>query len=58
MANVFQLKETCAKILEIDYLDEKSIEKAAEAYGDKALDILINVGGKWCRYDKSLRNPG
>ncbi|KAF9774437.1 hypothetical protein IL306_007562, partial [Fusarium sp. DS 682] len=44
--SVAELKETGANIIEIDYLDEDTIEKAAETYGDKPLDILINVGGK------------
>jgi short-subunit dehydrogenase len=39
------LEKTGAKILELDYLDESTIEKAAVAYGSKPLDFLINVGG-------------
>jgi len=46
-ADIFQLKETGAKTIEIDYLDEETIVEAAEAYGDRSLDILINVGGRW-----------
>lgn len=41
-----QLKKTGADILEIDYLDEDTIKRAAVAYGGKPLDILVNVGGK------------
>lgn len=41
-----QLKQTGAKILEVDYLDEDTIQQAALAYGDKRLDILVNVGGE------------
>ncbi|KAI0097555.1 hypothetical protein GGR51DRAFT_466394 [Nemania sp. FL0031] len=39
------LKNTGAEILELDYLDENTIEKAVIDYGDKPLDILVNVGG-------------
>ncbi|KAJ8132812.1 hypothetical protein O1611_g807 [Lasiodiplodia mahajangana] len=39
------LRSTGAKILELDYLDEASIKKAAVDYGDESLDILVNVGG-------------
>ncbi|RYC54948.1 hypothetical protein CHU98_g11257 [Xylaria longipes] len=39
------LKQTGAKVLELDYLDESSIEKAAADFGDQPLDILVNVGG-------------
>ncbi|KAK9439900.1 hypothetical protein VB005_04517 [Metarhizium brunneum] len=39
------LEETGATILELDFLDEKSIASAARAYGNKPLDVLINVGG-------------
>ncbi|KAK3364325.1 hypothetical protein B0T25DRAFT_576602 [Lasiosphaeria hispida] len=42
---VGDLEKTGVKVLEIDYLDEDTIEKAAAAYGDKPLDMLINVGG-------------
>ncbi|KAF4475730.1 hypothetical protein FAGAP_12686 [Fusarium agapanthi] len=44
--SVAELKDTGATVVEIDYLDDGTIEKAAEAYGDKPLDILINVGCK------------
>ncbi|KAM0424834.1 hypothetical protein ACHAPT_009890 [Fusarium lateritium] len=44
--SVADLQATGATILEIDYLDESTIEKASQAYGDGPLDILINVGGK------------
>ncbi|KAI6758407.1 hypothetical protein HG530_010647 [Fusarium avenaceum] len=40
--SIADLKETGAKVLEIDYLVEETIENAAKAYGDKPLDILIN----------------
>ncbi|VUC27225.1 unnamed protein product [Clonostachys rosea] len=42
---IYDPKMTGANILEIDFLDEETIRKAAEQYGDKPLDILINVGG-------------
>lgn len=41
-----QLKQTGANILEVDYLDEDTIQRAALAYGNKRLDILVNVGGE------------
>jgi hypothetical protein len=44
-----QLKQTGAAILELDYLDERTIKAAAEAYGSGPLDLLINVGGKRAR---------
>ncbi|KAM7182754.1 NAD(P)-binding protein [Rhypophila sp. PSN 637] len=40
-----ELENTGARIVEIDYLDEGTIERAAAAWGDKPLDILINLGG-------------
>ncbi|KAM7214580.1 NAD(P)-binding protein [Rhypophila decipiens] len=40
-----ELEKTGAKILEIDYLDEATIERAAAAWGDKPLDMLVNLGG-------------
>ncbi|KAM0215442.1 hypothetical protein ACHAPA_004174 [Fusarium lateritium] len=43
--SIADLKEIGAEILEINYLAEDTIKNAAEAYGDKPLDILINVGG-------------
>ncbi|KAI0451936.1 hypothetical protein F5B21DRAFT_506710 [Xylaria acuta] len=39
------LRKTGAKVLELDYLDESTIKKAAADYGDRPLDILVNVGG-------------
>ncbi|GAW19501.1 hypothetical protein ANO14919_089880 [Xylariales sp. No.14919] len=39
------LKRTGARVLELDYLDENTIEKAAADYGDLPLDVLVNVGG-------------
>ncbi len=41
-----KLKETGAKILEIDFLDEKTIVAAAKEYGSEPLDMLINCAGK------------
>lgn len=41
-----QLRQTGANILEVDYLEEDTIQRAALAYGDKRLDVLINVGGE------------
>jgi len=43
--SVGDLEKTGAKILEIDYLDEATIERAAAAWGDKPLDMLVNLGG-------------
>ncbi|KAM7182588.1 hypothetical protein V8F33_014196 [Rhypophila sp. PSN 637] len=40
-----ELEKTGAKILEIDYLDEATIDRAAAAWGDKPLDMLVNLGG-------------
>ncbi|KAJ5721324.1 uncharacterized protein N7483_009258 [Penicillium malachiteum] len=40
-----KLEETGAKILEMDFLDESTIEHAAREYGDQPLDVLVNVGG-------------
>ncbi|KAH6612293.1 hypothetical protein B0J18DRAFT_474119 [Chaetomium sp. MPI-SDFR-AT-0129] len=40
--SIVDLEKTGARILEIDYLDESTIEKAAIAYGNKPLDLLIN----------------
>ncbi|KAK0715395.1 hypothetical protein B0H67DRAFT_580621 [Lasiosphaeris hirsuta] len=43
---VSDLEKTGAKILELDYLDESTIERAAARYSiNKPLDMLINVGG-------------
>ncbi|KAI1122333.1 hypothetical protein F5Y10DRAFT_281771 [Nemania abortiva] len=39
------LEGTGAEVLQLDYLDENTIKKAAIDYGDRPLDILINVGG-------------
>ncbi|KAF2457890.1 short chain dehydrogenase [Lineolata rhizophorae] len=39
------LKATGATILPIDFKDEQSIINAANAYGDEALDVLVNCGG-------------
>ncbi|KAK4141375.1 NAD(P)-binding protein [Dichotomopilus funicola] len=41
--SIADLEKTGARILEIDYLDESTIEKAAIAYGNKPLDLLINT---------------
>lgn len=41
-----KLEETGARILEIDFLDESTIERAAREYGDQPLDVLVNVGGR------------
>jgi len=40
-----KLENTGVKIIEIDYLDEATIETAAAAWGDKPLDMLVNMGG-------------
>ncbi|KAJ8069653.1 hypothetical protein OCU04_000086 [Sclerotinia nivalis] len=39
------LEATGAKILEIDFLDEKSIANSAKDFGNQRLDVLLNVGG-------------
>ncbi|OSS52463.1 hypothetical protein B5807_03049 [Epicoccum nigrum] len=44
--SVKDLKETGVDILELDLLDERSIEKAARDFGDRPLDLLLNLGGK------------
>ncbi|KAH9215508.1 hypothetical protein DL95DRAFT_460940 [Leptodontidium sp. 2 PMI_412] len=41
-----ELLESGAKILTLDLGDEKSIQAAAEAFGDRSLDILINCAGR------------
>lgn len=41
----WQLAATGATILDLDYLDESTITKAAAAYGDEALDVLVNCAG-------------
>ncbi|KAH8768083.1 hypothetical protein F5883DRAFT_68372 [Diaporthe sp. PMI_573] len=43
--SVDELRATGANILEVDYLDEESIKQAASKYGERPLDVLINVGG-------------
>ncbi|OAL53779.1 NAD(P)-binding protein [Pyrenochaeta sp. DS3sAY3a] len=43
--SIKDLIATGADILEIDTLDESSIEKAAKDFGDKPLDLLLNLGG-------------
>jgi len=45
-----KLEATGAKILEIDFLDESTIQQAAKTYGAEPLDILINCGGTWQHY--------
>lgn len=40
------LLESGAKTLTLDLGDEKSIQAAAEAFGDQPLDILINCAGR------------
>ncbi|CAI7626206.1 unnamed protein product [Penicillium bialowiezense] len=39
------LEGTGARVLEIDFLDESTIENAARECGDQPLDVLVNVGG-------------
>lgn len=36
-----------ATIIDLDYLDEESISKAASTYGEGPLDVLINYAGKY-----------
>ncbi|KAI0857667.1 hypothetical protein F4860DRAFT_488522 [Xylaria cubensis] len=43
--SIEDLMKTGAKVLELDYLDESTIKQAAADYGDRPLDILVNVGG-------------
>lgn len=43
---VVELEKAGVKLLELDYLDEATISRAAALYGaDRPLDLLINVGG-------------
>jgi hypothetical protein len=42
-----QLEATGAKIFELDYVNEGTIAKAAEAYGPESLDCLINCAGSF-----------
>lgn len=44
--DVLQLEATGARILEMDFRDEASIQKAAADYGDGPLDCLINCAGR------------
>lgn len=41
-----QLEATGARILDMDFRNETSIQKAAADYGDGPLDCLINCAGK------------
>lgn len=43
--SVEDLRQTGAKILELDYTKEDTIEQAVEDYGDGPLDVLVNCGG-------------
>ncbi|KUJ16431.1 NAD(P)-binding protein [Mollisia scopiformis] len=43
--SVKELEATGAKILEIEFLVESSIIRATKEYGDKPIDVLLNVGG-------------
>ncbi|KAK3367395.1 short chain dehydrogenase, partial [Lasiosphaeria ovina] len=43
--SVQELRDTGAKVLELDYIDEPTIAKAADEYGDQPLDCLINCAG-------------
>lgn len=46
LIGVCQLRDTGAKVLEADFLDEKSITAAAESLKPMGkLDVLINCGG-------------
>lgn len=44
-AYVVKLKATGARILEVDYTDERTIAEAAKQYGSGPLDCLVNCGG-------------
>jgi NAD(P)-dependent dehydrogenase (short-subunit alcohol dehydrogenase family) len=41
-----QLKALGAKVVELDFTDEQSINQAAKDFGDQPLDILINCAGE------------
>ncbi|KAK4228356.1 NAD(P)-binding protein [Podospora fimiseda] len=43
--SVDDLYKTSARVLQLDYLDENTIEEAAAAWGDKPLHLLIKVAG-------------
>ncbi|RYN65040.1 hypothetical protein AA0117_g12209 [Alternaria alternata] len=57
---VEELRGTVTKLYEIDYLDENSIQKAAQQYGSGALDCLVNCAGisqgpvTWQEYDSTI----
>lgn len=56
-----QLKELGVKTIELDFADEASVLAAAEKYGDRPLDILINCAGErssWIINPKSRRLTG
>lgn len=52
--SVAELKKTGIETLELDFVDEVSIKRAAEEFGDKQLDVLINCAGV---YQKSNSKP-
>ena len=48
-ADIWKLKATGAKVLEVDYVNENTIAKAAKEYGTAVLDCLINCAGNGVR---------
>ncbi|MCJ1430723.1 hypothetical protein MMC27_000073 [Xylographa pallens] len=59
-SSIKEIEYTGACIIELDFLDESSIKKAAETYGSGPLDVLINCGGvnvkprKWTDHTSEL----
>ncbi|TLD24546.1 NAD(P)-binding protein [Venturia nashicola] len=49
--SVHQLSAKGGKILELDLLDETSVNQAAKDFGHQPLDILINVAGLYYLWD-------
>jgi NAD(P)-dependent dehydrogenase (short-subunit alcohol dehydrogenase family) len=43
---IAQLRARGVKTLELDFTDENTISRAAEGFGDQALDVLVNCGGE------------
>jgi len=50
--SVKELSKTEAKLLEIDTSDEDSIAKAAKAFGEQKLDVLVHVAGVYELWDE------
>lgn len=45
------LLRKCIKTLELDFIDEDSIIKASQEFGDQRLDVLINCAGVYHLWD-------